>query len=136
MADHNDPNAVNHIFSDIDYSPADLYDLFGWPTANGANIVFALTFASAPAAGVMDGDLLYRITGGRNKPILAIGTPKSISPNCWRPKEGSKKPKLCFKKSLHAFLSWSCNRRLANSICLPAGPRRRNLGSTVPWPPD
>jgi hypothetical protein len=21
MADHNDPNAVNHIFSDIDYSP-------------------------------------------------------------------------------------------------------------------
>ena len=28
MADHNDPNAVNHIFSDIDYTPADLYDLF------------------------------------------------------------------------------------------------------------
>ncbi len=61
MADHNDPNAVNHIFSDIDYSPADLYDLFGWPTSNGNNVVFALTFASAPAAGVLDSDLLYRL---------------------------------------------------------------------------
>jgi len=27
-ADHNDPNAVNSIFSDIDVSAADLYDLF------------------------------------------------------------------------------------------------------------
>ena len=61
MADHNDPNAVNHIFSDIDYSPADLYDLFGWPTAESKNVVFALTFASAPAAGVLDIDLLYRL---------------------------------------------------------------------------
>jgi hypothetical protein len=61
MADHNDPNAVNHIFSDIDYSPADLYDLFGWPTAEGKNVVFALTFASAPSAGVLDVDLLYRL---------------------------------------------------------------------------
>jgi hypothetical protein len=61
MADHNDPNAVNHIFSDIDYSPADLYDLFGWPTAESKNVVFALTFASAPAAGVLDADLLYRL---------------------------------------------------------------------------
>jgi hypothetical protein len=61
MADHNDPNAVNHIFSDIDYSPADLYDLFGWPTAESKNVVFALTFASAPAAGVLDSDLLYRL---------------------------------------------------------------------------
>ena len=61
MADHNDPNAVNHIFSDIDYSPADLYDLFGWPTNGGDKVVFALTFASAPAAGVLDPDLLYRL---------------------------------------------------------------------------
>lgn len=61
MADHNDPNAVNHIFSDIDYSPADLYDLFGWPTAESKNVVFALTFASAPAPGVLDTDLLYRL---------------------------------------------------------------------------
>src|SRR5271157_5996905 len=61
MADHNDPNAVNHIFSDIDYSPADLYDFFGWPTAGGNNVVFALTFASTPAAGVLDSDLLYRL---------------------------------------------------------------------------
>jgi hypothetical protein len=61
VADHNDPNAVNHIFSDIDYTPADLYDLFGWPTEDGKKVVFALTFASAPAAGVLDPDLLYRL---------------------------------------------------------------------------
>jgi hypothetical protein len=61
MADHNDPNAVNHIFSDIDYTPADLYDLFGWPTNDSRNVVVALTFASAPAAGVLDVDLLYRL---------------------------------------------------------------------------
>src|ERR1700721_475023 len=61
MADHNDPNAVNHIFSDIDYSPADLYDLFGWPREDSKNVVFALTFASAPSAGVLDPDLLYRL---------------------------------------------------------------------------
>jgi len=30
MADHNDPNAVNSIFSDVDVSAADLYDLFGF----------------------------------------------------------------------------------------------------------
>jgi hypothetical protein len=32
MADHNDPNAVNSIFSDIEVSAADLYDLFGFPS--------------------------------------------------------------------------------------------------------
>jgi hypothetical protein len=31
-ADHNDPNSVNSIFSDIPVSAADLYDMFGWPT--------------------------------------------------------------------------------------------------------
>ena len=61
MADHNDPNAVNHIFSDIDYSPADLYDLFGWPVEDGKKVVLALTFASAPSAGALDPDLLYRL---------------------------------------------------------------------------
>ena len=61
MADHNDPNAVNHIFADIDYSPADLYDLYGWPASGSGNVIFALTFASAPAAGVLDSDLLYRL---------------------------------------------------------------------------
>ena len=34
MADHNDPNAVNSIFSDIDVSAADLYDIFGFPGDN------------------------------------------------------------------------------------------------------
>jgi len=61
MADHNDPNAVNSIFSDIDYSAADLYDLFGFPTNDGATALLALTFASSPRAGELDGDLLYRV---------------------------------------------------------------------------
>src|SRR5262249_54331652 len=61
MADHNDPNAVNSIFSDIDYSAADLYDLFGFPTDDGRKVVLALTFASTPKAGVLDSDLLYRL---------------------------------------------------------------------------
>ena len=64
MADHNDPNAVNSIFSDIDVSAADLYDLFGFPSADtngGENVVIALTFASVPEPGLLDHDMLYRI---------------------------------------------------------------------------
>jgi hypothetical protein len=63
-ADHNDPNAVNSIFSDIDVSAADLYDIFGWPSddaAGGEKVVIALTFASIPKTGVFDSDMLYRI---------------------------------------------------------------------------
>jgi len=78
VADHNDPNAVNHIFSDIDYSPADLYDLFGWPTPNGDNVVFALTFASSPSAGVLDNDLLYRLLL-TSHPRVAWADPNGIS---------------------------------------------------------
>ena len=64
MADHNDPNAVNTIFSDIDVSAADLYDLFGFPsddTQGGEKVVVALTFAAVPRAGVLDSDMLYRL---------------------------------------------------------------------------
>jgi len=64
MADHNDPNAVNSIFSDIDVSPADLYDFFGFPSADtdsGEKVVMALTFASVPSTGVFDTDMLYRM---------------------------------------------------------------------------
>ena len=64
MADHNDPNAVNSLFSDVDVSAADLYDLFGFPSADttdGEKVVIALTFASVPATGVFDTDMLYRI---------------------------------------------------------------------------
>src|ERR1700738_1794579 len=64
MADHNDPNAVNSIFSDINVSAADLYDLFGFPsddTSTGEKVVIALTFAPVPQTGVFDTDMLYRI---------------------------------------------------------------------------
>lgn len=61
MADHNDPNAVNSIFADIDPSPADLYDMFGFPAAGGESVVVASTFAAVPSAGVLDPDMLYRM---------------------------------------------------------------------------
>lgn len=63
-ADHNDPNAVNSIFSDIHVSAADLYDLFGFPSddkTGGEKVVVALTFASVPKTGVFDTDMLYRL---------------------------------------------------------------------------
>src|SRR5690242_15730882 len=63
MADHNDPNAVNTIFSDIDVSAADVYDMFGYPGSGGPageTVVIALTFAAVPSAGVLDTDMLYR----------------------------------------------------------------------------
>jgi hypothetical protein len=64
MADHNDPNAVNSGFSDIDVSAADLYDLFGFPVnseAGSEKVYIALTFASVPKTGVFDSDILYRV---------------------------------------------------------------------------
>ena len=61
MADHNDPNAVNSIFADIDPSPADLYDMFGFPSSAGEAVVVASTFAAVPSAGVFDTDMLYRM---------------------------------------------------------------------------
>src|SRR5437763_14415422 len=64
VADHNDPNAVNSIFSDIDVSAADLYDIFGFPSDDASGdekVVIALTFAAVPRAGVLDSDMLYRI---------------------------------------------------------------------------
>lgn len=64
-ADHNDPNAVNSIFSDVALNAADLYDMFGWPV-DGADddeerVVLALTFAPVPEAGTFDTDMLYRV---------------------------------------------------------------------------
>ena len=73
MADHNDPNAVNSIFSDIDVSAADLYDIFGFPsddTGGGEKVVIALTFASAPRTGVFDPDMLYRVLIAPNSRLI------------------------------------------------------------------
>lgn len=64
-ADHNDPNAVNSIFSDVPTDAADLYDFFGFPAGTPGSaderVVLALTFAPVPKTGVFDPDLLYRI---------------------------------------------------------------------------
>jgi hypothetical protein len=72
VADHNDPNAVNSIFSDVDVSAADLYDIFGFPSpdlAGGEKVVIALTFSSTPAAGTFDPDMLYRVCVAPDKRI-------------------------------------------------------------------
>lgn len=63
MADHNDPNSVNSIFSDIDVSAADVYDMFGYPSeaTDEEKVVLALTFAAVPETGVFDTDMLYRL---------------------------------------------------------------------------
>jgi hypothetical protein len=63
-ADHNDPNAVNSIYADVPLSPADLYDIFGYPssdTTNGEALVAQLTFSPIPSAGVFDPDMMYKI---------------------------------------------------------------------------
>jgi hypothetical protein len=63
-ADHNDPNAINSIFSDVPRNGADLYDLFGYPTTStggSERVMVALTFAPMPQTGVLDPDLLYRV---------------------------------------------------------------------------
>ncbi|MEJ1962878.1 MAG: DUF4331 family protein [Gammaproteobacteria bacterium] len=63
-ADHNDPNVINSIFSDVPISAADLYDIFGFPADNTGReerVVIALTFAAVPKAGEFDKDMLYRV---------------------------------------------------------------------------
>src|SRR5882672_9620543 len=75
MADHNDPNAVNSIFSDIDVSAADLYDIFGFPSDDRTGtekVVIALTFAAVPQTGVFDADMLYRILIGPDRRITRL----------------------------------------------------------------
>lgn len=76
MADHNDPNAVNSIFSDIDVSAADLYDIFGFPAddvSGGEKVVIALTFAAVPNAGVFDADMLYRVRIAPDRRVIRRG---------------------------------------------------------------
>jgi hypothetical protein len=80
-ADHNDPNAINSIFGNIPVSAADLYDMFGWPSDDGKNVIVALTFAAVPGTGVFDTDLLYRIhldPDPRVERPAGAGTLKSI----------------------------------------------------------
>lgn len=75
-ADHNDPNAINSIFFQTQANPADLYDLYGFPTdaVGPENVVIALTFASLPDTGVFDPDLLYRILIAPNpRPARQLG---------------------------------------------------------------
>jgi hypothetical protein len=84
VADHNDPNAVNSIFSDVDISAADVYDMFGYPSdaTDEEKVVLALTFAPVPDTGVFDADMLYRLLanpharsvrpGGEDRSLAAL----------------------------------------------------------------
>ena len=81
MADHNDPNSVNSIFSDVDISAADVYDMFGYPSdAAEEKVVLALTFAPVPDTGVFDTDMLYRLqVNPHARPGRPIGDDWSLS---------------------------------------------------------
>ena len=82
MADHNDPNSVNSIFSDIDISAADVYDMFGYPSdaADEEKVVLALTFAPVPDTGVFDTDMLYRLqVNPHARPGRPVGEDRSLS---------------------------------------------------------
>ena len=112
-ADHNDPNAVNSIFADIDVSAADLYDIFGFPSddkAGGEKVVLALTFASVPKAGTFDTDMLYRI-----RIIPARGSPAPGTTRAWR---------RCSGTSRRSATSISSGRRRDPGEGRPRRPRR------------
>ncbi|MFP5286215.1 MAG: DUF4331 family protein, partial [Thermoanaerobaculia bacterium] len=77
-ADHNDPNAVNAIFTGNPASGADLYDMFGYPAddkTGGEKVVLALTFADVPYTGKLDQDILYR--------ILVYPSERPVKPAGW-----------------------------------------------------
>jgi hypothetical protein len=82
MADHNDFNAVNSIFSDIGVSAADVYDMFGFPgddRAGEEKVVIALTFASVPEIRVLCG---LRVDGGGPQASRGVFRQYPISPSC------------------------------------------------------
>ena len=81
-ADHNDPNAVNSIFADVPLSAADLYDFFGFPSADkrgGEKVVVALTFAPVPKTGVFDSDLLYRLLLDPDPRVVSLRDDHSLT---------------------------------------------------------
>ena len=81
-ADHNDPNAINAIFTGNPASGADLYDMFGYPAddkSGGEKVVMALTFADAPYTGKLDTDILYRIlVYPSERPVKPAGWDSSV----------------------------------------------------------
>jgi hypothetical protein len=82
VADHNDPNSVNSIFSDIQISAADVYDMFGYPSdaSDGEKVVLALTFAPVPDTGVFDTDMLYRLqVNPHARPGRPVAEDRSLS---------------------------------------------------------
>lgn len=85
MADHNDPNAINSIFSDIAVSAADLYDIFGFPnngTTDGEKVVIALTFASVPE-GAATSKERGLIISAPSTHIPVTGLLTSTRQSCW-----------------------------------------------------
>jgi len=61
--DHNEPNSLNTIFSDVKPDAADLYGLFGYPVVhNGVeNLVVMMTFQPAPAVSQYDNEVFHQI---------------------------------------------------------------------------
>jgi hypothetical protein len=82
VADHNDPKSVNSIFSDIESSAADVYDMFGYPSdaPDEQQVVLALTFAPVPDTDAFDTDMLYRLqVNPHARPGRPVGEDRSLS---------------------------------------------------------
>lgn len=122
-ADHNDPNGVNSIFSDIPVSAADLYDMFGFPsddTTHGENVVVALTFASVPGTGVFDPDILYKI---KLAPDPRVAPPlEDESLDGWLKYADAVKDKYTIRKSAEVRIKVDgANRAMLDFIDFPGG---------------
>src|SRR5688572_670695 len=65
--DHNEPNQLNAIFTDVESDPADLYGLFAYPGRinyegwGEKSLVLMMTFAPAPRTGEFDPAVEHRI---------------------------------------------------------------------------
>jgi hypothetical protein len=134
MADHNDPNAVNSIFSDIDVSAADLYDIFGFPSPDGdggEKVVIALTFASVPEAGTLDADLLYRIRIRPDRRITRDEDDHSLA-GMLRYFDGVKKKYLGILKPAEVRVTIDpSNRAMVKCIGFPGGAFSRLIDTNV-----
>ena len=142
MADHNDPNAVNSIFSDIDVSAADLYDIFGFPSDDrdgGEKVVIALTFAAVPKAGTLDSDMLYRVRIAPDRRIDRGADDQSLA-GLLRYFEGVKEKYLSTLKPAEVRVTVDAdNRALVKFIGFPGGTFSKLIDtntSTVLQSPD
>lgn len=63
--DHNEPDSVNAIFSNVEPSSADVYGLFGYPVERpdgGQNLVVILTYSPEPGTGSFEPKVMHELS--------------------------------------------------------------------------